>query len=152
MKFLNFFKNLFKKKEKEEQKKEEGLIIETGLPDIPSRIPLVFPVNSRIKNEEATTNSVENNHLRTCSLCKFAVHDPELGEIKEIICTLDPVKPILQKLDYSCLDYKARYQNIKVIVDNGHLMEYDSEKTGKVKSNIIPDKAIEIIGEEQWDQ
>lgn len=157
--------NLFRKKA---VVKEQGLIIERGLPDIPSRTPLVktggldtTEANKRLQDIMAQTQgkrqvvaeaSLEKEFAQ-CFLCKYAIHDPGFNDIKEIVCTLVPTKPVTKKLHESCESHVPKYNNIKIIADKGHLMEYDSEKAGfKVSKDNIPDKAIQEIGEDQWQQ
>jgi hypothetical protein len=149
MKLLSFFKNLFKKKIKAE---EPRLVIRPGLPLIPERVPLVFGVTPPKEEEPNTPEELDfiNSYQKSCTVCRFAVHDAGLDDSEEVICTLNPNKPITKNLLDTCESQEPKYAKMKIVVDRGHLMEYDSDKAMPGKSNKIPDLAIEKIGEEQW--
>lgn len=145
MGFFNRLKGFFKKKEP-----EKGLIIEKGLPDIPSRVPLVSSGLSITK--EPTVNQDETSKiLKSCSVCKLAIHDENLTDLRSIICTLNPNKPVIKESEDTCSSHEPKYKNLKVIVDKGTLLEYDSEKTFSAGVE-LKNKDITNIGEEEWQQ
>lgn len=69
---------------------------------------------------------------KTCAVCKYANHDPSLGDREEVICTINPNKPDLRATNDTCLQHKLKFKSIKIIQDTGTLMEYDPDsKKGK---------------------
>jgi hypothetical protein len=152
MKFFKRVRDFFCKKKPE----EKGLIYNTR-PEIPARVPIV----NKPMMIEAGLGVDVNNETRlsietSCSLCKFAVHDTSLDDMKSVICTVNPNKPIITTLDYTCPKHKPKYGNLKVIVDKGTLLEYDTEEantraqpiTGQERT--YKDAGIKEIGEEEW--
>ena len=89
---------------------------------------------------------------KSCAVCTYANHDPSLGDSDDVICIVNPNKPKLVPSNDTCLKHESKYKGLKVIIDKGHLMEYDSEKTFGTKRDRIPDEAITDIGEEEWQQ
>lgn len=150
MKIVDYFKSLFKKKNKEEEK---GLIIQKGLPPIDERTPLVSVfTNTEIKVESEEEKVLIAQYMKSCSVCKFALHHEGLEDLDEVLCTVDPNRPTTKKLQDTCLKHQPKYKNIKVLVDKPHLMEYDSGKAIVSRQDQIPDRAIIEIGEDQWQQ
>jgi len=149
---FEFITDFFKFKKKKEIKKPA---VRT-LPAIDPRRPLVetteeesLILDSLLLIADSIMEEKEKIS-RSCAVCKFAKHDETLGERKEVICTVDPNKPQLKDSDDTCLKHELKYKGLKIIVDKGMLMEYDSEKAFSVKGDRIPETAITNIGEEEW--
>lgn len=127
------------------------------LPEIDAWKPLVVSDEDEMKNSKVNSKIVlgQEKILRSCSVCKFAKHDNNLGETKEVICILDPNKPVLKPGDDTCLKHELKYKNLKVIIDKGTLLEYDSDKaSSREPSGFLgrETKGVKEIGEEEWQQ
>lgn len=132
----------------------QGLIIQPGLPAIDARRPIVCPpTHPELKPKTAEDEAMVQEFLNSCSVCKFGLHDPNLDDLSSVLCTLDPNKPKVVLLQNTCLEHISKYPKIKVIVDKGTLLEYDSDRadtrTPKGYST-GGSKGIIEIGEEEW--
>jgi len=144
-KIINFLRKLFKKEEKK-------LIIQKNisLPEIDPRRPIVF----YDEKEEPSSSSLEIEKqkeaiAKTCKLCKFAKFDDDDFN-KYIICTLNPNNPTMKEETDTCLQHEPKYKNLKIILDKGMLLEYDS-KVAKINNNYSQTEiGIQEIGEKEW--
>jgi len=84
---------------------------------------------------------------KTCAVCKYANHDPSLGDREEIICTLNPIKPDLKPTNDTCLQHELKYKSLKIIEDKGTLLEYDSDTRSDKK--ISKDEYEELVDLEE---
>lgn len=146
MKFFKKVRDFFRRP------KEQGLIITPGLPHIDARTPLVTaPKPYVIPNMPKSTASViataaQEKVSKSCTVCKFAMHDPNLTDTRTVICTVDPNKPKMTPTDDTCLHHESKYPGLKVIIDKGTLLEYDSEGNDPTKERTN----TKIIGEKEW--
>ena len=143
IRLTNFIKKLFRE--------EPKLIITRTqqLPEIDERKPLVVTSQAstpKLYYNENQTAAQETQIQKSCAVCKFAVHDENLEDLKSILCTVDPNKPGVKANSETCSQHISKYPNLKVFVDNDNLMEYDS-----ANNNPNKDRAKTLsIGEEQW--
>jgi hypothetical protein len=94
---------------------------------------------------------IKQKLTKSCAVCKFAKHDVTLedAELDQVICTVDPVKPVLKNIDDTCLRHELKYKNLKVIVEKSFLQEYDPNTDSvNLNSNKIPN--AKEIGEKEW--
>jgi len=132
--------------------KERGLIIQPGLPVIDARAPLVAPPLQRVAVTKQTYEE-EEKILKSCAVCRFAKHDENLNDLMSVVCTLDPNKPDIKLADDTCLSMESKYPKLKVIVDKGTLLEYDSERANSRTPkgfNTGSTSGITEVGEDQW--
>ena len=134
--------------------KAQGLIIQPGLPAIDARRPLVCPpTHPQLKPKTAEEEAMVQEFLNSCSVCKFGLHDPNLDDLRSVLCTKNPNKPEVVLLQNTCLEHISKYPKIKVIVDKGTLLEYDSDRAStKVPKgfNVGSNSGIKEIGESEW--
>ncbi len=93
---------------------------------------------------------------KTCAVCKFASHDPSLGNRPEVLCLLSVCSPVLKQSNDTCLEHVPKYKNLKIIEDKGTYLEYDTEKVD-IKTQPLPGRegdikqaGVEEVGEEEW--
>jgi len=86
---------------------------------------------------------------KTCAICKYANHDPGLGDREDVICTLKPNEPKLVLTNDTCLSHESKYANIKIMYDGGMLMEYDpaTESSKEVSKEEYDNDTVEEIPE-----
>lgn len=84
---------------------------------------------------------------KTCAICKYANHDPSLGERPEVICTISPNEPKLKDTNDTCLNHVSKYKSIKIIEDKGTLLEYDpkTETDKKISSEEYESEFVEEL-------
>jgi len=97
-----------------------------------------------IMTRDETINKIQ----RSCAVCKFCMPDPQLDHEDQIICTLQPNNPTTKSADDTCLKHQLRYKNLKIIVEEEHLMEYDTFGRGTPKTDTIA--RAEKIGADEW--
>lgn len=85
---------------------------------------------------------------KSCAVCKFSIPDPQLDDELQIICSVDPNNPVTKSSEDTCLKHRLRYKNLKIIVEDEHLMEYDTKNQPIPKSNTIAD--AKTIGANEW--
>ena len=88
----------------------------------------------------------------SCAVCIYSDHAGITDvESDRAICTLDMNHPALVNLEDTCLSFKPKFKNLKVIIDDSHLEEYDPEETKrdtKIAGIKIP--TTTEIGEDEW--
>lgn len=147
-KIRNAFSAFLKAFKEDTDKKQGKLIIQKGLPPIDNRAPLVQA--DKEEKKEENTEEVEKIS-KTCSLCKHANHCVDSFDFDTVTCELHDKEV---SLDHTCKDHEPKYPNLKVIMDTGTLLEYDSENAKEKKpagfTSPLKQKGIEEIGEDKW--
>jgi len=138
-KIVNFFKH---KKKKTKYK----------LPEIDAWKPIV--IEDKKEEPKSQLLDLEDDITKTCAVCKFGRHDVELGERKEVICTLNPNSPRLKATDDTCLSQELKYKSIKILKDKDVFLSYDSETKAEeeISKKEYDEEEEEIITEESTEE
>jgi hypothetical protein len=103
----------------------------------------------RRKKMETVTARVD----KCCGVCKFANFDVgnDSDDSKNLICTVNPLSPEVRESDDVCLKFEPKYKDLKILISEDHLEEYDPAASSQDKrySGInIP--TTKEIGEDEW--